>query len=1717
MKPKIIRSAFSCIFALSVSAEQTVTIRNDVLSASITQSSGGSLISLRQDDGKSDLVSAPSFVDALWLPGQEQVSLAKQVFEIKENDGKTVTLATTLSAESGEGKAAAFAGLQITKRFSLAPGSSRLAIEYGLTNTGKQALTVCLGTQASLSVEPSGSLSVPTQFGAITFPVPKAGGLPFALGGGRHAFLYDLAECWFGVLPQRGNSTVIGFDPVDVSCLKIEARGSEIEVVRTAVTLEPGASFTTSAWVTSLSGLKRISGVGNGLIAEVNVPAESDGSLPLERLEYRDRMSKVAAATLNKTIGAELGGADEDNPDDEIDTLVEEEKSGGPTQYKGPPISVLMKLVPETTQKVLVRWSLRSSRSDEWKSLKEDRQALTAGKIVSLSNTVSLKKKGTYIVRAEVWNDPLSGNTRADLIAAIEHPIVAGVPSGFYVRPASEKNGELYSAFKNQLWVPSTEVKRFPLPLGRQLSAGPLRMLFVTPHWTSRGLVEIQHRLDVDVDAVIGGGYYDITGDERAGSSEVEAMRMFLNKPHEVIVFAVSAGDYFPVDVMDEIFRQVEHEGMGLVFVNVANHLGELDALLNALKKTGGGEENPSMFPGVKTGRFGKGRIGLNAEPLMYARPAWYGDNESEMQRLLHTIVWAARGESSIQVSLKDKKQSIPNREFAAGPLTLQLENSGQASKKGKIRLGFRRNLLRSYPFYMTGNQFAYRPQVGWEQAAPSMEQPFEVAAGKRSLVSFNPPLLPSCAYDLDFQVLDENGAVLHWESFPKVLTSESGVTQATLQTGTDSRSKSFDLSSGHKEEWFRADAVETLHISCAVNTKGDAVRARLQGFDPWGRMPFDQEVPLATEGNKTTANFTQPLHSCVHLICVLRFSLLDAQGRELSEQRLLSFVSTPPKIRPKFELRGYAEVRVANDITDYETRVGGEAPMTLAWHNVRKADYGGFIPMADKILEPGYKPLALPGTGDLAASLDLGEKKDDSEEIVDEFEKKKIDPKDGWFRVPCYNNPTDRKNIIDGVRHSYEVFSACYPYAGFAIDEFVYAKEHDPKNTVSFFRRDFIPQRDMNICRCQHCLAAFSSYAQTLFAGDLAKLNAVWGTAFKAWKEVDPPLTAIDNETPPPPEKWSHILAHRDFITRHVSDLMTEVDQAIKQVHPECLTGFSGLWKTGITMGVDIYQLSKKMIYNMLYDDIDMWTDFGESQAVRWTGYGRKYRLMEGSVSPYREILAGQTGVGFYGKWMNPMHRGDFTFHPEPMRFFNEVRNIKESGIDRLVTGQRYRDKVALYYSPRDINLAQLEDWFEDAPKFVSGMRNCGRSYVEFCSSEYGTYRSLLSGRHLQPFWTAHAHLEEGHFGKRFGTPKVLFLPYAQTLSLRQIETLRKYVEEGGVLVGDVNTGRRNEHGRPYEISPLDKVFGLKRVGKPQLRHRTSGTNDEGAVTFGKAFGDEPFSMKFSAVGPGDVVTDTAKALASYDIGGKTHPAFLVNEFGKGKTIYLNFIPSGYVAVELSGEGEESTAKTLEGKAGQYFQRCFDRILQIAAIEEPMKFVGPGLGSARFGGGDLSYIGVVSGRNLEALRIPYQIQIPEKKHVYSVRGREYLGFHDLFTFKLDEKTRRAGDIISLLPYKVEGLNVEAPNSIRPGEKLSFAVRVLPEAAQSQRHVIAVRAVDPEGNDLQWHRHSIETEGGVADSFIGLPANAPAGKWTLSLTDAASGIAKDVPFEVKNQ
>lgn len=1690
----------------------TQRLENDQLVAEIDPARGATLVSLQRQDHKTELLAEPSLVDAVLLATGKCLDVSALPFApaAAPQPGQYHARAVLDPATLGPEAPAWLGSLSLSKSFSLPPGAAACRVEYALANAGTAPVSLGLRIRVSLLRGGDGlRLALPTRLGGVTFPQQAVP--PAVLA--RQADLYDLAEAWGAALTSEGRGIAAVFDPRYLSCLQVNTEKRQVAFVSTILTIAPGQTVRLPVSLQALVDCKRLTHAAAELVAGFTVtPAAADAGPDLAPQDVRDRLRAAAdfalkTATRDDALRPQAPDVNLDEPGPPGDAEADAEQQA---RYEGEPLRLAVSLGAPTAGERRVAWSARALRSADWKPFgTEATVRLSPGRAADVTQPFRPERQGTYLVRAEVRDGQRP-------VAAFEQPVTAGGRGGFHLVTPPAREGVVCEAFRPRLWVPATDYHKPQVVLAKPL-VEPLRLLVVTPELASRGVVEIADRLDCRLDYLVAGSHYGKAAPSASGktvpqvlrASALESLRCreLLAQPHAAIVLAVVDADYFPVDIMEELFRQVKQDGAGLVLLYCGNAFKLLAPVLDAAKTASAAAELP---PGYQVGRFGRGRVAVLAGERQYVKPDWYGENEGELQDLLRIVAWAAQGEPALRLTCPGLKRSADTQALAGAPLVVRVENRSRQPRRGTVRLTPRLNLLAAYPFYSSGNSMAFRPNATWADMAPPVEQPFAAAAEAAADVALALPLLPAGPYDFDLQALNGDGKVLAWERLSCVLTCPAAIATIALAALPKGRTLKVDVAAADRPS-FGAMAEEALQASITVPESGNAVKARLQGLDPWGRMPFDQTVALRRHGPAGAAEFRTSLQSCFHMICVLRFSLLDAAGRELSEQRLLTYIFPRADRRPAFSLRGYAEVRVNNAVAGYDVRQGGESPESLAWHNILKSDYGGIIPGGKKVIVPGEKQLALPAEPKEPSSRAAAAVEDLA------LEEEKIDPKKGWYRVPCLTDPATHNAIVATARENYTHLSACYPYTGFATDEFWYAKEYDPANTVSFFRRAFVPDRDMNICRCTHCAAAFVAFARQLFGDELARLNRTWGTAFRSWEAVEIPLTVTDNATPPEPERWPYILGHRRFIETEVTRLMADVCQAVKAVHPDCETGMSGLWKTGIHNGIDIYQMAQFLRYNMLYSDIDLWTDFGESEAVRWVGYGGKYGFLMGNVTVWRELLAGQTGIGYYGKAgdTGPMHRPDFTFHDEPAQLFREVRNLKDSGLDRLLVRGRYRDPIALYYNPRDIHLAQLEDWQEDTPAFIEGMRNGGRGYVEYCYAVMNSYRGLLASRYLQPFWTAYAHLEAGNFGPRYGTPKLLLLPYSQCLTDRQAATLREFVKAGGMLVGDVHTGWRDGDANLRQRGALDDVFGIERQGEYRPRRRANRKDAAIPIRFGAEFG-APFELVFGAVGPGDVRPATARPLAACTLDGKEQPAFLVNRFGQGTAVYLNFIPAGYVAVEIKGEGESQDAKALEGKAAELFRRFSDKLVALAGLQPPLSFPEhtPAM-VARFGEGDCSYLGLCSSRSVEALRAEYTVALPVKKHAYSARRGEYLGFTDRVTVRFREDPRLVADVISLLPYRLEGIAVElAATRVTAGQPLAFTARVKPAAAQSSRHVLAVRALAPDGQDPLCYRHSIETRDGAASSALATAASDTPGTWTLRVTDAATGVTQDTRFEV---
>ena len=1726
-------SILALALAPSAEAPAATVIENELLRAEVSAEKGAALISLVQRADGASLLSAASATDALLLPDRQRVSLSDAVFQ----SGPATTGRAEFSCAPS-----AFPKLKIVKRYELPAGVAALRISYELTNEGAEPVEFCLATRVALFA--SGEevrVSVPTSMGAVTYPANTA---VLPLGGSTRRHLHDLDGAWAAVLGDGGKGAVAAIETRHLSALYVDGPARAFEFLRTVVKIAPREVFRTEGWIAPVQGFDRVTGAAAEWVGGLTVtPPQADGGPPLKHLEQAERLHQAAsdaeAAAAGLSLGeGQAGDATADAPADEMDEAIKAEEAppvytaGTSEQLSedaggrgGPALRLALTVQSARACQSKAVWRFRPLSGETWTEFGRDPVELEPGRYGKLNRAFRPRFRGSYVVRVDLHAD---GKTQA----SFEQPVVAGVATGLYrVRPPA-RDGKVLEGFRPSLWAPSAEVVKPHLALAKPLSGRPVRMLFASPTLASRGLVELQHRMDLAADYAPASASFELDGRGlRAHANETLRLRALLGKPHDVIVLAQVRADYFPIDLIDEIFRQTREEGTGLVLMRCANLLGIFDPLLARSGVADDDEEDAPQrrpdFPGMVTASFGKGRVAVVEGEPEHARPDWYGQSEDEVQGLIQAILWAARRDAEPALDQEQLPRVTWERDrLAATPYSLVFRNGGAAAFRGAVRAHVRRNLLADYSaIYHGGNEMAYRPNATWEDAAPALEAGLEAAAQSEAKVDFKLPALAAGAYHLDLQVLDDRQTVVGFYRLPLRVISPARIASAELATEPPGRTLRIKFPESSRERpWFVSRAGDTLKLTLGIKDAGRAVRARLQAFDPWARMPFDQTVPIRKEGDgMAVADFVQPLHSCIHMISVLKMSLLDGDGESLSEERLANFITPRADRRPAFELRGYAEVRVNNAVSGYDMRVTiALIPFALAWHGVQVSEWGGVMGGA-KILGAGDKVL---NTAPEAPKVALSEGGEPEEEaaaerivgMVDDglgFDEPRIDRRQAYFRIPCFNNPEHRREVLKEIKESYEKNSACYPFKGFIADEFWYAREYDATNTTSFFRRPFVPDRDLTICRCKHCAAAFIAYARRLFNKDLSRLNAAWSTEFEEWEEVEIPLTVAEGQKPPPASMWPYVLAHRDFIEEQMVGLVSDIVRVVKAVAPECESGLSGLWKTGLHTGIDVYRMARLVKYNFLYADIDMWSDFGDSDAVPWVGYASKYGAFMGSHTVWNALASGQTGIGYYGKEDNPMHRPDFTFHDEPAHLFRAVRELKDAGLDRLVVRHCTRDPIALYYCSRDVSLAQLEDWNENPQGYVRGMKNGGRGYHELVYSVAIGYRGLCGARYLRPFWTAAAQLEEGGFGDRFGVPKLLLLPYAQCLSAKQAETIRKFVREGGVVVGDVHTGWRDGQGQLRDRGALDDVFGIARRGEYRMRQRRDAKGARVPITFGKEFG-EPFSMTFEAVGPGDVEPAGARPLASFALNGREQPAFLVNDFGKGRAIYLNFLPAGYAAVEVSGEGEEQETKVIKGRAGEHFQRLMGRILEAAQVRQPLGLTGEQrLTVGRFGEADATHVVFVAGRSAEAIEAPYRVKIPEKRHVYSARRREYLGFTEEFPVHLSVEPRRIGDIYSLLPYRVEGLAVELPTrSVKAGERLPFTVKVLPAEAQRRRHVIAARVLDPKGRDPVWYRFSMETVNGAATGTIDTAASDPAGTWTLILTDAASGVREQVTFDV---
>ncbi|MBI3920745.1 MAG: beta-galactosidase, partial [Armatimonadetes bacterium] len=406
------------------------------------------------------------------------------------------------------------------------------------------------------------------------------------------------------------------------------------------------------------------------------------------------------------------------------------------------------------------------------------------------------------------------------------------------------------------------------------------------------------------------------------------------------------------------------------------------------------------------------------------------------------------------------------------------------------------------------------------------------------------------------------------------------------------------------------------------------------------------------------------------------------------------------------------------------------------------------------------------------------------------------VDPKTAYG---CMSDPTTLANLDKWGDIQSQMFGPYGPLAWTHGDETNYA------------------YGDPNLCWSRTCLAAFRTYLKGVYF-DLEAVNREWGTGCKSWDEVMPLAFQEAKET----KGYARWIEHRLSSNRVFAEFYHKSGEALSKNDPGARAGFDGgVGLDAPNSGGDWWTLSRNIgiLQSYMYDSaqMEMIRSFARPNQVRgmWYGtYGLSWQI--GPNTP--------TYCHFF-PWYSLFHQLNTTWFwtmgaPGPLAgyapdlaslpFFEartEALKSIRSGVGKLLlSSARLNDGIAIHHSEvsriaDSLFAAKDSDW-------CSGY-----------SQAVASFNKVLEDIGLQYQYVATSEIEKGALAKQ--SFKVLVMPHSRAVSEAEAKEIRKFVQNGGVLLADLLPGTLNGHGTPQtesllaDLFPSDKPETVTTVGK--------------------------------------------------------------------------------------------------------------------------------------------------------------------------------------------------------------------------------------------------------------------------------------------------------------
>ncbi len=627
--------------------------------------------------------------------------------------------------------------------------------------------------------------------------------------------------------------------------------------------------------------------------------------------------------------------------------------------------------------------------------------------------------------------------------------------------------------------------------------------------------------------------------------------------------------------------------------------------------------------------------------------------------------------------------------------------------------------------------------------------------------------------------------------------------------------------------------------------------------------------------------------------------------------------------------------------------------------------------------------------------------------------------------------------------------------------------------------------------------LASFRIFLQEKYS-TLKRLNQVWGTEFASWEDVAPILQAEALRS----GQYARWIDHRLHMEYVFAEIHQWAGDVIREVDPGARVGFDGTSASNSFHGYDFYQLLQVNQVQNVYDRRDqreLLRSFASKETLTgiWLGAYWAHRsedqqrhfpwltLLHGMNSCWYWRLYGDTSYGNVMEALAPDITPSFHFQWA----LEEIEELK-SGIGKLlIHSERLHDGIAVHYSPASLHASSLDQ---------------AMSYVPFAQANFA---SLIEDAGFQYEFVATPQIEEGILAS--GEYRILVLPCSQVISAKEAQAIRGFAEQGGLVLADVRPGFLDHFGNRAAQGTLDDLFGIGRVegGRMEPVDLSVAARIEGASTH-IFIPDRALDGAITATG--------GKALVS----SQGAPAIVVNRYGKGHGVLFNFDLSDYsgtqmipVVFPLPMQGNLRERGKDDGLR-DLVRSCF-RLVDV----EPPLFLDTGSGELKatettlFASGQNRYLGILRNHLVENLDPQKsRIHLPARQHVYDARKGIYYGEIDQVS---TEVSPARALIFSLLPYRVEGMELKTARSVSRGERVAVSVSLRTAGGKPGQHVVHLRFRDAEGRERPELRRNIMVRAGKGRASLPLALNDPVGTWTLTARDAATGKMGEAVFRVK--